>query len=378
MQNADMFSRADFSQRSHELARDDAFEERNAKDYAIRVTSGTTSSAPLPVIRYHSLHEVPLDELPEMKRPLILNASANAQLACTAMYPFNYPGAETALPLSTTEFSILSEAQMRDLNPDSILGFPSYTAAFAEAVPAKTMLHSIKYLLLTGELLTPSKEVYMRKHFPNAHIAMIYSTSETGYLSYPTCPHLPLNSYHPLPKVTVEALNLDENGIGDIVVSKSINPHLHIERYAPGDTGTVEVSACPCGNSTTFTIKGRRNYDVVKVAGATIIQELCIQAMAPYERQLEKYCFVAKEELGAHGPRGMLEVHAVEKPGTTAEERQLLERDMLKTVPEVLFVTPNQTLAQLVAQDIFSPLRIIWKQELPRRAKDIRLVRDPS
>jgi phenylacetate-coenzyme A ligase PaaK-like adenylate-forming protein len=338
--------------------------------YGVRVSSGTTGKPLISVMEYG---EAQYSKYDGSSAVMVCFGPLNIRLA-HALHVAKSTSAEPQRIMFVDGDDLSTELAhcIADFTPDTIAGFPVFVARVAEYFDSKSA-SGVKELKFAGERVTPALAELFARQFPNARIQVNYIANEIGSIATSGCPHLSLNQYHPNRGVTVEILNADETGEGDIVVSKQLNSKTRVEKYALGDTGRFIPGPCACGAEVTFEHLGRKGYDYIKLVGATIRREEFDRVAALLVNYVDDYRAEVGEKLVGGKLKGdiVLRIFSRKGPGTPA-----LAEEIALEFSRAVFLTPTQTLADLVAKGLFLPLVVEFSPvPFPQKNKEIKLTR---
>lgn len=257
-------------------------------------------------------------------------------------------------------------------NADSTVTFPasvSYvTSSFRES---RKIFRPIKNVFLSGDFLSKKQAVLTRKKFKKVTIDIDYIMTEVDSIGT-CCKFLRAlygtNAYHPFAQRLVEIVNIDNRGFGEVVVTKMFPLELSFIRYRTGDVAHAVSEPCKCGNQWILFLEGRKNMDYVKGLGVLITRAEIDRVIHTLEKEIEEW-------------RG--EVREVEKNGALLGEltlllkprkKKMVQKHKLKSaISEKLFLTPRKTLATLVSEKKFMPLKIEFVDQFPMAAKNVLL-----
>ena len=322
----------------------------NAKEWAFRVSSGTTGVPRVKLTRYEAGATKRFDGT---RKALVCMGADSARLRnALIMDNLKYPDSPHILAVAASDLNDSFSVVINEFQPDSLFGFPSLISRVASYVSKETGA-SVTRLVLYGERVGASMEAFFRERFPRAALSMTYNAGELGPVSRPSCGFLPLNQYHPRDGVTI---TIDqEGGEGMIRVSKNISPTIRVESIETGDIGRLVDIQCPCGRSVAFEIVGRDNVDYVKVAGAilTVDESDRVMRLLP---SIEDYHIDASLEVVEGALLGKLRLSIF--PPHKHDEETIREQ-----VSKELRLTPTRTLSDLVRDGIFKPLEIRWQEQ---------------
>ena len=342
-----------------------------ARQHLIRTTSGTTGEGPLVIAikvtwGFFSLFE-------GLMRPVVCIGALNGRLTYVlAVYHTNGDAPMRVVALDAGDLSLESALLLGDFKPDTFRGGPSFVAGALQLLPS-AVRSEVRNIRLTGETLTEERAQAFTQQAPNATVRMMYATSELGTLSKSespssACPYLKRNQYHPADGVEIEIEDMDVSGVGEVYVSKTLGEE-RIMHYRIGDVARF-LPPCRCGEQVTFELVGRTGRDYVKLVGAILRREEFdrVARLFPY---IDDYRVEAREVSAGGAPRGHITLRFYHRGGPVTDA--LLEETKEKFSRE-LFLTPTQTLAALVKQNIFLPPTIEFSvKPLPQGHKDIKI-----
>ena len=338
----------------------------------IRMTSGTTGGEPLVII---SQPPKAAGWFLAAERILVCYGSLNARL--NNILPYRRNSASSNVRVFPIEINDMREPLsslgdiVADFKPDRIIGVPSFIMRLAAILDADTR-SGVKMLRLAGEMISARQKQSLIAWFPKATVSAIYVATEIGPISKPTCAHVPLNHYHVRDGVTVEISEPDDNGVGDILVSTTISETMSIEKYRVGDVGRIHTTPCPCGAAETIELLGRRGSDYLKLAGALLRQEEFNRVSLLFPNSIDDYRAEAREVIQGTTPKGKVTLRIYSSRGSGTEE---LAREIGTRFSRELFVTPTQTLSELVKKGIFLPMEVIFEQHpFPQKNKEVKLL----
>jgi len=324
---------------------------RDADSYCLRMTSGTTDGLPLFLVWDNRFTAHGL--FAGADRVLMCTGSLAARLG-NALLLRNGMGAEKARVLCADIQDMMPEfsALMDDFKPTELYGFSSFVRRAAAFCSPETGAR-VRALLFASEPVSPALQNVFESVFPNALLKLVYHTNETGALSRPPCGHLPLDSYHVLDGVDVAIDDPDETGAGDILVSKRISPNIVVEKYRIGDIGRIHHDPCPCGETSSLQLLGRRGYDYIRIAGTTLLQKEFERAAEALNDLFDDYRAEASSQVTDSAVVGAIVLRVHRKDGMWSEA---LAREIARRFSAELFLTQTKTLDDLVRAGAFSPL----------------------
>jgi phenylacetate-coenzyme A ligase PaaK-like adenylate-forming protein len=258
---------------------------------------------------------------------------------------------------------------MREYEPETINGQISRILLLVETLRnagATTIGDHIRLLQFFGELFTPLHRKLLRNFFRNATLQGGYASSETA-TSTTECPATTENRYH-LFKDSPTVFSIaepDEQGIGEIIATTH-----ELEGYRTGDLGKLDPIPCPCGESPTLVLYGRKDFDIVPVLGATFLKSELERALEPYLDRLDDYQLRVGDLLLDEKLIGRAEFDF-----SIRENAEISDQEISEHLARTLFVTKTRTLADIVKAGIFIPLIVRRVAEIKRGSKKIHLKR---
>lgn len=133
------------------------------------------------------------------------------------------------------------------LKPSMIFTYPyAIDLILNVAEEKKLKIYQPKLIYTGAENLYPHIEEKIRKHFPSSALANEYWSTE-GNIAV-TCPN---GSMHiDEDTLIVETDNMDNNGVGDIIITNLFSYDLPLIRYRLGDRIKLSEQKCGCGRNT--------------------------------------------------------------------------------------------------------------------------------
>lgn len=287
---------------------------------------------------------------------LINQSSKNKIIQSLVVNPFRYDDRMT-------------EA-IAQFKPDSTITFPA-CLSFLVSIHKNSIkfLSGIKHVWLSGDFISQPQRNFIDKKMPGMKFDLDYITSEVDTIGM-CCSYLSAkygsNAYHPFKERLIELVNIDESGFGEIVITKTFPIELAFIRYKTGDLGRAVHEACFCGEGFTLFLEGRKNMDYIKQLGVLITR-------AEIERVLKKITKIKEWR----GEVREVEVRKMLLGELTLElilkDLSLTGKDELEKIRELisdqLYLTPNKTLADLVKEGKFMPLKIKIVSDFPLTSK---------
>ncbi len=339
----------------------------DAHRYGLRTTSGTTSGTPLMTVTQYPPQI--FKRFDGSARVVFCSGSMGLRLT-RALQLRRHAGVHSILSVDARDLSSALSPLLSEFEPDMIEGVPSFVVRVAEYMDANTA-KGVRKLLLFGERLVATVESFLRGTFSNAEIRTLYLSTEMAYVGR-SCPHLPsLNFYHPAPDVEIKLVNVDDEGVGDLLVSKWLSDKEYAEDYLIGDTGRIQEGTCECGATLSLEHLGRGGYDYIKLAGALVRREEFERVVQRFAQHIDDYRVMAGERVVDGKLKGaiVLRIFSRQGPGTPA-----LAAQIAGDFSSMVYLSPTQTLADLVAKDLFVPLVVEFSSEpFPQKNKEVKL-----
>lgn len=366
-----MLTRAEFQKISDAIVEDFSASPPppEAGRWAVRTTSGTSTGTPLVVV-------TKFDEFlmgaryGDVRRPVICYGSMSSRL--TNMLHVRYAASEAptqAIMLDYRDLTPALEPLFNDFTPDCFSGFNSFIVRAAAYLGAQqsALVASLK---LTGERLTPSFSAFFADRFPRARIGSDYVATEIGALSKPPCGYLRPNTFHPCDDLEVRIDQPDDTGSGKILFTRRLYKELWARDYSTGDMGRLFHTPCPCGESVMLECAGREGSDFLKVAGALLLKDE-FDRVAQTLRLFDDYRVEASAAIVEGQLKGRIVLRIFSSRGVGT---QALANDIGARFATHLFVTPTQTLHDLIQAGVFMPLEVSWVEEpWPLKNKEVKL-----
>lgn len=251
------------------------------------------------------------------------------------------------------------------------LCIPYLTSAFPKT---KKIFSTLKEFQVRGDFFSQKQADSILSLYPNLRINIDYITREHGLVGI-GCRFLKkkygFNAYHPFDGEIVELVNIDEESIGEIVVTKFNPLEISNVRYRTGDLAKAIEKPCPCGNQWSFSIAGRSNLDHFKVLGALISRLEIEKALKNLDNLIEEWRGEVRE-IKCNGSF-IGELKLILKPSVPPRIRKLDINQLKKVISSNLRLTPNKTLEMLAKEKKFMPLKIELTDQFPQATKKILL-----
>lgn len=350
----------------------DLSKENDAKKYLIRVTSGTSGDSPLLIVRRRKeAKENRMGFYSGLRRVVGFFGSFNARVAHLSFVIFRKENSK-GIFLDYCDLDSDLDKLLRQFKPDSLCGFPSFIIEALKYIKNPKTLSGIKTVRLTGEVLSRQKFKILKSRLPNASVCLFYAAAEIGFISE-FCPNLPIGQYHPREGVMIDIINQDNQGVGEIVISTNLSPSVRIENYHIGDIGrfTKLENRCKCGRKVTFEVLGRKDFDFIKMCGALLTQEEFERVFLELKEYINDFRVSAEEVVVEGTILGKISLDVI--PSVKLSQLEYPEDFLAEEFSKRLFVTPTQTLYDLINKNSFLPVQVNLKTELPRGYKDVKI-----
>ena len=338
------------------------------KQTVIRMTSGTSGK---PVMIFH-LQDSYLSQLAAVgvKKQLTLVSIINLRLSSTVRAL--YASDSTVEYVFAPDYDDLNEhisRLMSDFQPDGIASTAGILIEMLRWIEKESIgLKGVKASLLGGEVPTKSKLVLIKKKMPHAVIHYIYGTAETGVVAS-LCPEsIERPYYHPIGDTVIDIVNTNSDGVGEVVISGGESD---FERYKVGDLGRFRKATCSCGNPVAFELIGRTSADFIRMAGGTLRREEFERVAQELNDYIKDFHVSVSEVISRDTVVGSIVIKII------PTQKLLEEKDPKEIITEKftkrLFLTPSQTLSQLISQGFFLPLSIELKDSLSAAERESRM-----
>ena len=340
----------------------------NARGFSLCTSSGTSGSGPMLVVM--SARDTPA-WIGGSNRRVTCYGPRSLRLRNTIMMR-NDPSSARSSVLNPDPSDLVAglPALLEDYEPDSVRGGLSFAMRVSDSIP-QSKRGNVTTIHVGGEAMTESRMAFLHERFPFARVRAVYIVTELfSAVSLPSCGHTAMNRFHPSDTVSITVLEPDETGVGDLVIEKRRLPGVGTVHYRAGDVGRL-CGPCACGEQVTFEVVGRRGHDYVRLAGAVLRRE-------EFDRVLNAVPGVGdyRVEVTEHLINGRMIGHILLRIlPTDHTPSDVLKTHIEEQVSDHLFLTPTQTLAQLVSAGYFAPLEIIFASEpFTTKFKDVKIV----
>ncbi len=216
----------------------------------------------------------------------------------------------------------------------------------------------ITSISVAGELAGKAAIEEMRARFPNAKIINTYSSMETGNMGL-SCPKCAWNEFHPRAGVIFDIDEPDEDGVGDLLVTKDNPGGVAFRSYRIGDV----ASHSSHDGEKTIRLYGRRGFDYIKLAEALLIREEFDRVARELKDHIRDYKAEVQSVVKDGAPLHKLRLYVVPETPSALNEAAL-EKFLETEFPKRLFVTPKSTLSDAIAKGIFAPLEIKVEEKI--------------
>ena len=335
--------------------------EADARHYAIRMTSGTTGRQPLMIVNEHRTGDP--RSFKGFRSVILAKGTNNTRLSNALIMKEEADAPIRIIAIDEADVRPDRAALFEDLQIDAIAGFTSFVRrasdAFGEA------LANVRLFKFSGEKWTRTLAELFAREFPKARTYAYYISNEVGVMASTECERLPFGYYHAEDDVTFDIGMPDEDGIGDVLITKDVYRTFGVEHYRTGDLARFAQESCACGRPT-FELVGRRGTDYLKVAGAVLFREEFDRVAALCADLFDDYRAVV-----VSGTRGAITLKVYRRDGLWSEElRERIQERFSKS----LFVTASRTLAELIADGYFDPLVVEQViEQFPHKHKEVKL-----
>lgn len=216
-------------------------------------------------------------------------------------------------------------------------------------------LGEICYVILGGEFCTLQRAKALQEKLPRAKIHFSCGSAETSIRGY-QCDFLAKISpqyFHPFPDLYFEIID-GQNGQLVLTTLSQTYP-TPLVRYRTGDCGILKKYHCPCKADYLFEMRGRADFDFLKVCGVMIHAQRVQDAVS-------KFPHLVKDDFQLH----VYETKRDSKILLLLELELVLEKDekadvvdfLAEEISKNLYLTPNLTLADFIRRGLFLPLKI--------------------
>jgi phenylacetate-coenzyme A ligase PaaK-like adenylate-forming protein len=329
--------------------------------YEARVTSGTSGGEQfLSIVRSH---EHAFRRAEGMTRCLLATGSRNSRLA-NLRYSLYGEGIAHTLSVDVRELECAALMAIEDFAADGVYGFPSFVVRLIKAL-SQSARARITRCSFVGERLSPAHLEVLTRLVPQAMLRNVYASAEFGVIGY-QCPDLSLSEFHPVTGITFSVINIDENGIGEIVLARHQEGNVVVDGYRNGDAVRPVDRPCACGVKLTFEQMGRVGYDFVKAAGLTFHVDAFDKAARIAGLGIDDYRVEIRTL--AENARILPQLSVLLRTNTPASGIQSVQNAF-----EKIRLTPTRSLGDLIRDSICAPLLFANLEDGVIEKKSIRL-----
>ncbi len=266
---------------------------------------------------------------------------------------------------------------LKQFEPEYFVGTSTRVEKMLRELDSNNQLDSIKsvkYFRLSSEIIIDRQLKLIDTLCPKDEILSDYGLAETDNVAF-TCSFLnkkysdrALRVYHPFKDIcSIEIIEKDELGYGEIIATTQTTG---VKNYKTGDMGKLVKETCACGSSLTLFVEGRKDFDVVHCAGATLLANSIDQVFLKFEKEVADYQVDVREKVTSKNIQGEILFRIVPKDPSHPPDTAFL----VKKISSLLQVTKSRTLAQLIESNIFTQPYIEYVEAIPgEKEKKIRL-----
>lgn len=324
-------------------------------------TSGTTSQKPLVTYNTPSSKAVREDsEVQDFGRMLILFGPLRASSIMYYTFLINRMSMIGDIHNLPATASVAALAKVR-----TILSTPTMMIVFRKYLENDPSLFStLKYIRLTGELVTPSKKEYIQSLYPNQEIFTLYGSGEIGKCAI-QCPALartydeillhPMNDHFFLEILDPETGKpVPQGQDGELVVTDFTNLATPLIRYRTGDRACFVDKRCECENTEPLLlVKGRMFHDFVKAGGFEIRRDMVEDPLLKLKEFVTPNFEVRiQEEYFDTKPKISMEVTVM--VNQNVQETEDLKEKIKSAFMEYFRVSPSMNLKEAVLAGLFN------------------------
>lgn len=355
-------------------------EKRDIFNFILRSTSGTTGSVPVlflnPVANSFDIFHRKKQEFSHI---LTLQKSFMMGLRSVLL---NIARCQEKKAMAHTlvidPFVSLSDIRpvLEEYRADLIVALPANLVRFmANLNKPHEIAKFVKRIKMNGDFLSKPQASILANIFSTSRglkMGMDYAMTEFGRVGV-WCQYLEerykTNVYHPGKFFLVELVDLDEDGSGEIVVTKIIPKELAILRYKTGDIGKAIFEKCECGAGITLFLSGRKNFDYIKCAGVLIIRKEIERSISDLSADIKEWRGEVREYNIGKDIVGELTLKLKTETKMSEEKMGILNASLSDSI----FLTPNATISELVRKQKFLHLKIEIVDGFPLTGKNVVL-----
>lgn len=277
--------------------------------------------------------------------------------------------------LNPFKFSRQMKKAVNDFKPDAVVTFPSSIGYLNSYFPdSSDMLSETKYLWLSGDFFSEKQKSFVGSILKKAYIDIDYITTEVDTVGI-CCKYLQkkygTNAYHPFEDRLIELVDIDESGLGEVIVTKMAPLELSFIRYRTGDLARFENRNCECGAQIVIFLAGRKNMDYIKSLGVLVARAEIERVLKFFDNVISDWRGEVREKDFKGSLIGELTLILRLKPKKFLSDIQILK--LKEDISGKLFLTPKKTLAVLQKENKFKGLKIQIVDDFQTSAKVVRL-----
>ncbi|MFB6207781.1 MAG: phenylacetate--CoA ligase family protein [Candidatus Nanohaloarchaea archaeon] len=250
------------------------------------------------------------------------------------------------------------------LDVDTLIGTPSLCLKVGEILQEEDFDTSqIEDLGLVGGILSPIAESRLQDIYPEADITQWYANAEASSTLY-QCEDLDRNTYHMITDYFFfEVLDPEsDEPVGDgeegelVVTPLWRDGSTPLLRYRTGDRAEVRKSECGCEKEVEIELKGRLEFDQIKLKGISVYRGNFEDAIEQVSSLVKDYRIHVREEVkdGEVLPRLEVEVY----PAIDFNSPESARRDIKDKIENGFQVTERYTWKDGMEEGIFLPLKV--------------------
>ncbi len=261
------------------------------------------------------------------------------------------------------------------MNAAFIMSFPASVTYLSSAFPKAKKIFSIsKKIWFGGDFLAQKQAVSIADLYPHLEINQDYMMGELDLVGS-GCKFIRkrhgLNIYHPSDNRIIELVNIDKEGVGELVVSKLDPFEMGYIRYKTGDLAKAVKETCLCGKGWMFSLVGRSNMDYIKTVGALVSRTEIEKALKNFDNLIEEWRGEVREVPYNGSFLGQLKL--ILKPYNSVNREKIDINRLESSISTNILLTPKKTLAVLVKENRFMPLKIELVDRFPQTVKKVLL-----
>ena len=280
------------------------------------------------------------------------------------------------VPGDTNNLKLTAELA-KQIKIDGINTSPTILYFFMEHLrEAGFDLSSVKWIFLGSEFCSKQKLRYFKTEFPSAAIDFRYAASEVGVCGS-RCEYLSKNDdpaiFHPNEDILMEIVDNNGNALefghtGKIVVTTLGKMAFPLLRYMTNDMGSIKRSSCPCKAAYELYLGGRADFDVMRFSGVTLSVQVIENSLDSIREYIEpKFQMHVYEEFREGKIMQKLAIHLKLKEKYAENKNDhYFTKIMIENISSALHLSAKSTLKQLVEQNVFLPLEIVYLDSWPK------------